>query len=199
MSCSISISSGDDRRLAALRLTACAALAIGAAACGGPPATASPSPSSSASAPAAGARGGAPDFALRDLAGRTVRLSDQRGKVVLVNFWATWCVPCAAELPHLQRLYDKYRDRGFVVLAISMDGPESSAEVDPRARRYGLTFPVLLDEETRVVGVYNPKRTAPFSVFIDRAGHVVGTREGFHAGDEVAVESQVSSLVAAGR
>jgi peroxiredoxin len=190
VSCSTSIWSGDRR--AALRLAGLA-VALAAAGCGAPSGT-------SASAPGApGGAGGAPDFALRDLAGRTVRLSDQRGKVVLVNFWATWCVPCAAELPHLQRLYEKYRDRGFVVLAISMDGPESSAEVDPRARRYGLTFPVLVDEETRVVGVYNPKRTAPFSVFIDRGGHVVATREGFHAGDEVAVESEVSSLVAAGR
>jgi peroxiredoxin len=138
---------------------------------------------------------GAPDFALRDLGGQTVRLSDHRGKVVLVNFWATWCVPCAAELPHLERLYGKYRDQGFVVLAISMDGPETSANVDPHARRHGLSFPVLLDEETRVTGTYNPKRTAPFTVLIGRDGQVARTREGYHAGDEIAVEADIQALI----
>jgi len=128
-----------------------------------------------------------------------VRLSDYHGQVVLLNFWATWCVPCAAELPHLEQLYGKYGARGFVVLAISMDGPESSAEVGPRARRYGLTFPVLVDEETRVVGTYNPKRAAPFTVFIDRNGNLAKTREGYHAGDEVAIEADIRDLVAAER
>jgi peroxiredoxin len=140
--------------------------------------------------------GRAADFALRDTAGRTVRLSDYPGQVVLLNFWATWCVPCAAELPHLQRLYEQYRDRGLVVLAISMDGPETSASVDSHARRYGLTFPVLLDQETRVVGVYNPKRTAPFTVMIGRDGAVAGTREGYTAGDEIAVEADIEALIA---
>jgi peroxiredoxin len=125
-----------------------------------------------------------------------VRLSDHRGKVVLVNFWATWCVPCAAELPHLQRLYEAYADQGFVVLAISMDGPESVAEVVPRARRYGLTFPVLLDEETRVVAVYNPKRSAPFTALIGPDGAVVETREGYSAGDEIAIEADIQALLA---
>lgn len=151
-------------------------------------------PDGGGSAPASSGSG-APDFALRDLGGQTVRLSDHRGKVVLVNFWATWCVPCAAELPHLERLYNKYREQGFVVLAISMDGPETSANVDPHARRHGLTFPVLLDEETRVTGTYNPKRTAPFTVMIGRDGEVARTREGYHAGDEIAVEADIQSLI----
>lgn len=135
----------------------------------------------------------APDFTLRDTSGRTVRLSDHRGEVVLINFWATWCVPCAAELPHLERLYKKYAGRGFTVLAISMDGPESSANVPAHVRRHGLSFPVLLDEETRVVGTYNPKRNAPYTVIIGRGGAIVKTREGYHAGDEVAVESDITA------
>ncbi len=141
--------------------------------------------------------GSAPDFALRDLAGRTVRLSDHRGKVVLVNVWATWCVPCRVELPHLERLHRQYGPEGLVVLGVSIDGPESSAEVDPQARRYGLTFPVLLDEETRVVALYNPKKTAPFTVIVGRDGHVARRREGYHAGDEVEVEADIKSLLAA--
>lgn len=141
------------------------------------------------------APGRASDFALRDTEGRTVRLSDHRGKVVLLNFWATWCTPCAAELPHLQRLYETYADQGLVILAISMDGPETVANVIPHARRYGLTFPVLLDEETRVVGMYNPKRAAPFNVLVGRDGVVEMTREGYSAGDEIAMEADVQALL----
>lgn len=143
------------------------------------------------------AGGGAPDFALRDLTGRTVRLSDHRGKVVLINFWATWCVPCAVELRHLERLYRTYSPQGFVVLGISMDGPESAANVDPQARRYGLTFPVLYDQETRVVALYNPKRTAPFTIIVGRDGAVARRREGYHTGDEVQVEKDIKALLAA--
>jgi peroxiredoxin len=141
--------------------------------------------------------GDAPDFALRDLSGRTVRLSDHRGKVVLVNFWATWCVPCRVELPHLERLHTQYAPDGLVVLGVSIDGPESVAEVDPQARRYGLTFPVLLDQDTRVVALYNPKKTAPFTVIIGRDGAVVHRREGYHTGDEARVEADVKALLSA--
>lgn len=149
-----------------------------------------------------GARSGEPgaaaiaDFALPDLDGRTVRLSDHLHRdVIVLNFWATWCVPCAAEMPHLQRLYETYRDRGLTVLAISMDGPESAANVGSFARRYGIRFPILIDAETRVVGVYNPKRSAPFSVLIGRDGAVAMTHEGYSAGDEVALEARIRALL----
>ncbi|ACY18735.1 alkyl hydroperoxide reductase/ Thiol specific antioxidant/ Mal allergen [Haliangium ochraceum DSM 14365] len=139
---------------------------------------------------------GPPDFALRDLDGRTVRLSDYSGKVVLLNFWATWCVPCSAELPHLQRLYEAYAP-DLVILAISMDGPETVAKVGPQARRYGLSFPVLLDEETRVAGMYNPKRAAPFTVVIAADGRIASKRQGYSAGDEIALEAELKSLLTA--
>jgi len=138
----------------------------------------------------------APDFALDDIKGRRVRLSDHLGKdVILINFWATWCGPCVGEHPHLQRLYDSYKDQGFVVLAVSMDGPESIAEVAPHASRYGLTFPVLLDTETRVVGLLNPKRAAPFNVLIARDGTIVTTHEGYSAGDEITLEAEIKKLL----
>jgi peroxiredoxin len=138
----------------------------------------------------------ATDFTLRDTDGRNVRLSDYLAKdVVLIDFWATWCVPCEAELPHLESLFETYKGKGFVVLGVSMDGPETVAQVGSFARRYNLTFPVLLDEETKVVNVYNPKRTAPLSVLIDRKGQIARVREGFSSGDEKLIQADVSSLV----
>ncbi len=140
---------------------------------------------------------GAPasDFTLRDLDGRQVHLSDFGGKVVLLDFWATWCTPCAAELPQLEALYQKNKDQGLVVRGIDMDGPESVAQVVPFARRYNLTFPTLLDEETRVVNVYNPKRVAPMTVLIDRRGIIARVRNGYNAGDEKLIADDVASLL----
>ena len=84
---------------------------------------------------------------------------------------------------------------GFVVLGIAMDGPESVAQVVPFARRYNLTFPTLLDEETRVVNVYNPKRVAPMTVLIDRRGIIARVRNGYNAGDEKLVADDVANLL----
>jgi peroxiredoxin len=140
---------------------------------------------------------GAPatDFTLRDLDGRQVHLSDYGGKVVLLDFWATWCVPCAAELPQLEELYQKRKDGGFVVLGISMDGPETVAQVVPFARRYNLSFPTLLDEETKVVSIYNPKRVAPMTVLIDKRGIISRVRNGYNAGDEKLIADDVANLL----
>jgi len=138
----------------------------------------------------------ASDFTLKDIDGRSVRLSDYAGQVVLLDFWATWCVPCEAEIPHLEELYEQNKSRGFVVLGISMDGPETIANVVGFARRLNLNFPMLLDEETRVTGIYNPKRTAPLSILIDRAGRIVRVRQGYSAGDENLVAADVQSALA---
>src|SRR4030042_2843087 len=88
------------------------------------------------------------DFTLNDLAGRSQTLSEIYPKgPVLLNFWATWCLPCAKEFPHLQRLHDHYRETGFQALAISVDGPDRLAKVSSFVGRDGYTFPRLLDTE----------------------------------------------------
>ena len=91
----------------------------------------------------------APDFALPGLAGEPVVLSQQRGSVVFVNFWATWCPPCRDEAPSLERLYAKLRDDGFRVLAVSVDAAGEEAAVDAFVLEFGLSFPILLDPGKR--------------------------------------------------
>lgn len=111
----------------------------------------------------------AADFSLTDLEGRIHSLSQYRGKVVLVNFWATWCKPCTTEMPAMQATYDRLRDKGFVVLAVNE--LEDEARVRDHIRTYGHTFPVLLDRDNRVAnqfGVFG----LPVSVFIDESGVV---------------------------
>jgi peroxiredoxin len=111
----------------------------------------------------------ATDFDLRDLAGTPHRLADYRGRVVLVNFWATWCKPCTTEMPAMQTTYDKLRDKGFVVLAINE--LEDDAKVREHIKQYGHTFPVLMDRDNKVAnqfGVFG----LPVSVFIDEKGVV---------------------------
>lgn len=132
------------------------------------------------------------DFSLETLDGNTVALSDYVGdKVVMLDFWATWCEPCLAAMPHLNRIYEKHKGDGFVLLSISMDGPDTVAEVRSYVQRHNLKFPVVLDEESRAVSLYNPKRSAPYSVLIAKDGTILHKRDGYQPGDETAIEQEV--------
>ncbi len=111
----------------------------------------------------------ATDFTLTDLDGHQQSLSQYRGKVVLLNFWATWCKPCTTEMPAMQTCYDKLRDKGFVVLAVNE--LEDDKKVREHIRMYKHTFPVLMDRENRVANLYGVYGL-PVSVFIDEAGIV---------------------------
>jgi len=138
----------------------------------------------------------AADFVARDVEGRTLRLSDHLGKrAVLLDFWSTYCQPCLAEMPHLVRLYEDNRSRGFVVIAVSMDGPETVADVPSFAKRNRMIFPVALDEDSHIASIYNPKKSAPLSVLIDKTGRVVRVHEGYNPGDEEVLAREVQSVV----
>jgi peroxiredoxin len=116
----------------------------------------------------------APDFRLKTIEGREVSLSDYRGKVVLINFWATWCPPCREEMPLFQRVYEKYKDRGFEILAISTD--DYVEPVKKFVKEYKLSFPILYDDKN-VVGLYEVQGL-PTSFLIDRDGKIVKVRLG---------------------
>jgi peroxiredoxin len=111
----------------------------------------------------------APDFELKSLTGETVKLADLRGQAVLVNLWATWCPPCREEMPTLEKMYNEYKDQGFVVLGVNMTRQDDAQAVAPFVEKYGLTFPILLDE-TGKVGITYQMKSLPSSFFIDRQG-----------------------------
>ena len=115
--------------------------------------------------------GPAPDFTLPGIEGRMVSLSDYRGKVVLVNFWATWCPPCVAEMPSMQKLHQRLKGDSFEILAVSID-TQGIGAVAPFMEKHGLTFPVLIDTEGLTKTAYNTTGV-PESFIIDRQGLLV--------------------------
>ncbi|MBE0682760.1 MAG: TlpA family protein disulfide reductase [Anaerolineales bacterium] len=111
----------------------------------------------------------APELILKDIFGRQVSLADYRGSVVLVNLWATWCPPCREEMPTLQAFYQKYKEKGFVLVGI--DQEESLDVVLPFVDEFGLTFPVWMDEKYEAQQKFNTMNL-PSSYVIDRGGQV---------------------------
>lgn len=112
----------------------------------------------------------APNFALRDLTGKMMNLSQFRGKIVLLNFWATWCGPCRIEMPAMEQLYQTFPRREFEILAVSTDA-QGAAVTRPFQQQMGLTFPILHDSEFRT-GLTYGARTLPITFMLDRQGIV---------------------------
>jgi thiol-disulfide isomerase/thioredoxin len=124
----------------------------------------------------------APSLALKDLKGRTVRLSDYKGKVVLINFWATWCPPCRAEMPDLVEWQRQYRSKGLQVIGITYP-PTELAEVREFVRSTKVNYPIVLGEkETKAL--FDPGDTLPFTVVIDREGNIQDRIEGILLAEE---------------
>jgi peroxiredoxin len=111
---------------------------------------------------------GAPDFALSTLKGDSVRLADLRGKVVFLNFWATWCPPCREEMPFMVALYQRLKERRFEMLAVSID-TKGEAAVGPFVEKYALPFPVLLDPDSKIYKLYG-LTGIPETFIIDQNG-----------------------------
>jgi peroxiredoxin len=134
----------------------------------------------------------APDFTLRSVGGTNQRLKEQRGQVVMLNFWATWCGPCRQEMPQLNRIYQKFSPAGFTLFGVNID--EDAGVAAGMSSRLGLQFPVLLDTDKRVSRMYDLS-TMPSTVLIDRDGRVRYVHLGYKEGYEQTYEKQIRELL----
>ncbi len=130
-----------------------------------------------------------PAFSERDEADNRVEF---QGKIVLVNFWASWCKPCKEELPALERLYQKYQERGFEVVGINIDKEEK--HVARFLSRHPVTFSVLLDPDASVIAAYHA-RAMPTSFLIDRKGTIRWVKFGFSKSQIPLFENEISNLL----
>jgi peroxiredoxin len=134
----------------------------------------------------------APDFTLASPDGKTVQLAAYRGRVVFLNFWATWCPPCLEEMPAMERLYQRFRDRGLVVLAVSFD--HDVARIKPFVERHRFTFQVAQDPKMSLASQY--RLTAlPVTLLIDKRGEVVALATGPRDWDTTPAYALVESLL----
>lgn len=139
------------------------------------------------------------DVALPDLRGAIVRPTAAKDSDVFVfAFWATWCQPCQQELSQMNTTLDAMRGRGLQVFAISIDGPDTTAQVGPWVEREGYRFPVLLDRETQVLTRYNPRGDIPYYVVLDATGRVITDHQGYMAGDVEALADELDRLLPGG-
>jgi peroxiredoxin len=144
----------------------------------------------SAATPQAGAE--APDFVLKSVSGRNVRLSEYRGEVVMLSFWATWCGECRAQLEALADMHSRYHDAGVALLAVSLD--QNERQVGELAASLGVDYPVLHDPSGEVGRLYDVSKI-PVMVLIDRSGTVREVFEGFRRGGEPQYLESVQALL----
>ncbi|MFN2532508.1 MAG: TlpA disulfide reductase family protein [Pyrinomonadaceae bacterium] len=132
-----------------------------------------------------------PDFSLRDATGNSVSLNQYRGKVVLIDFWQTWCPPCVEEMPHLQSLQEKYKGEGLVILGVTdrLD-PDGLAKWRELVRDKGVNYLTLIDEKGAIAAQFNVSGY-PHKFIIDREGRLVYDKRGYQRGDELEVEKKI--------
>ena len=134
----------------------------------------------------------APDFALKSSTGENLRLSEYRGDVVMINFWATWCGPCRQEMPLLDELYTRYQRVGFNLLGVNID--DDSRRAMQMIEELGVNFPVLFDARKEVSKLYEVE-AMPVTVLVDREGNVRHVHHGYKPGYEDAYLDQVRALL----
>lgn len=134
----------------------------------------------------------APDFTLESKSGENVRLAEQRGKVVMLNFWATWCAPCRKEMPLLDEIHERYEAAGFVLYGVNVEqDSEKAAEL---VDELGVTFPILYDPESKASQAYGVD-AMPTTIMIDRDGEIRYVNRGYRSGDEDKYRKQVRELI----
>lgn len=136
--------------------------------------------------------GDASDFTLKSRAGKNIKLSEYRGDVIMVNFWASWCGPCRQEMPALEHLYKKYQDLGFVILGVNLD--EDSSKAAGLLTKIPVSFPILYDNTNKVAKQYDVK-AMPTTFLIDRNGKLRYVHIAYKPGYEAKYEREIKTLV----
>ncbi len=137
----------------------------------------------------------APDFTLPMLDGSNFQLSENIGEgPVLINFWATWCIPCIAEMKQLKKIYKKYKDQGLQILSISIDDPKTVGRVKGMVKSKRYPFTILLDTNSEVFNLYQGSNP-PLSILIDKEGKIVYNHTGYRKGDEKKVDKMIAELL----
>jgi thiol-disulfide isomerase/thioredoxin len=134
----------------------------------------------------------APTFSLPARGGSTIDLSQFKGQVVMINFWASWCGPCRQEMPLLESMYKKYKPLGFTLLGVNVEPDQKDAE--SFLKQTPVSFPVLFDAKSKVSGLYNVQGM-PTTVFIDRKGNVRLVHQSYKPGDENLYMDQIRTLI----
>jgi peroxiredoxin len=136
--------------------------------------------------------GPAANFTLKTASGENIRLSEYRGQVVLINFWASWCGPCRQEMPHLEAIYRKYEPLGFTVFGVNVEQDRHMA--DKVLRDIPVSFPILFDSENQVSELYGVD-AMPATILVDRDGTIRHMHRGYKPGYEREYEKQIKALV----
>lgn len=134
----------------------------------------------------------APDFALKGSTGQNLRLSEFRGQVVMINFWASWCGPCRQEMPHLEALYQRYESLGFTLLGVNVE--KDRRDADEMLSGMKVSFPILFDSNNEVSKLYDVI-AMPSTVLVDRDGKIRHIHHGYKSGYEDEYQSQIRSLI----
>jgi cytochrome c biogenesis protein CcmG/thiol:disulfide interchange protein DsbE len=133
----------------------------------------------------------APDFTLNDLDGKPFRMSDTKGNVVILDFWATWCPPCRMEIPHFEALYRQYRANGLEIVGVALDRGGAKV-VKPFVKDAGVTYPVVIGDQA-TANAYGGIRGIPTTFIIDRQGRIVEKAVGYR--DKAFFESRIKELL----
>ncbi len=141
---------------------------------------------------AAAIGGSAPDFTLKSKSGKNIKLSEHRGDVVMINFWASWCGPCRQEMPALEQLYKRYKDLGFVILGVNID--EDSNKAISMLSKIPVSFPVLFDNDKKISDLYDVK-AMPTTYLVDRNGNFRQLYKAYKPGYELKYAEQIKLLV----
>lgn len=136
--------------------------------------------------------GKAPNFTLKSMGGKNLKLSEYRGQVVMMNFWASWCAPCRQEMPLLEDLYKKYKGLGFTLLGVNVE--EDSRKASTLLRSIKVSFPILFDNKNKVSKMYKVS-AMPTTIIIDRDGNMRYLHLGYKPGYERDYQKQIRTLL----